>query len=176
MFFIKLRKFFYSFERNLSIAALISSILSVFLGIAINSLGSNIMIPLRFFVIYFIISLFIFWAMTLKLIDLYKKKTSLANIELLSFNTINENFSCILKPCILDTNSLLTIFYIEKNVEMYIATAKVKHTQSNGYVQAELIDVIAETSLTKQMHDNDSLFLRNLTIKPIVTDVILKKE
>ncbi|PWX42094.1 hypothetical protein CYK80_01765 [Clostridium perfringens] len=172
---IKLKKFCSFFGKNLGISTLLTSILSVILGITINSLGTKIYIPLNFFIIYFIVSLFIFWFLILLLINLYNQKIFSEDIEIISFNEINGNTLCILKPCDLNNNALITIFYLENNVEIYVATAKFTNSQSNGYIQTQLLDIVDNEDWLNSIKNNDSSFLKKLIIKPIVTDIILDK-
>ncbi|MDH2337036.1 hypothetical protein [Clostridium perfringens] len=174
-FIIKFKKFCSFFSENLGISTLLTSILSVILGVIINSLGTKIYIHLRIFLIYFIVSLFIFWFLIILLINVYNKKSFSEYIEIISFNKINGNTVCILKPCELNANALITIFYLDNNVEIYFATAKFTNSQSNGYIQTQILDIIDNDEWVNSMKNNDSSFLRKLIIKPIVTDIILNK-
>lgn len=79
----------------------------------------------------------------------------------------------MLKPCnYLSNGAYITIFQKQNNFETYFASGIVHNIQDDKLIQIKLIHFVNDTNLISKAFNNDIGFLKDIVIKPIITDKI----
>ncbi|EGT5272709.1 hypothetical protein KWL13_014090 [Clostridioides difficile] len=161
----------------LNTSTFISTIIAFIVGILVNSLAYEIQVPFWLFSGYIIFSLICFWFLLIKINNKSSSTFDLSDIELIKFihNSHKDQLSCILKSCpYINRETLLTLFYIEDDLERYFATGKVINIQSNGLIHITILDLPPEY-LLNDIHNNNIKLINSIIIKPIVTQTFLSE-
>ncbi|EMJ5758548.1 hypothetical protein QCG29_000068 [Clostridioides difficile] len=132
-------------------------------------MGNKFSVPFWVFCTYIVISLFIFWYLLLKLFNNSNSVSEIFCLNIIRFYEVDNNVFCMLKPCDnLPIGTYLTLYYIEDEIEKYLATCKVSNIQNNKLISIDLLTTLEE-GLNDKIINNNVDFLKSIIIKPIVT-------
>lgn len=132
-------------------------------------MGNKFSVPFWVFCSYIVISLIIFWYLLMKLFNNSSSVSGIFYLNIIRFYKEDNNVFCMLNPCDnLPIGTYLTLYYIEDDIEKYLATCKVSNIQNNKLIRIDLLST-PEECLNDKIINNNVDFLKSIIIKPIVT-------
>lgn len=166
------------FNVHLNISVLIASVVSIVFGMITTLISSEGAVSLKIFVIYICISLFIIWLLLIIIFSPSKLENTSLSLNLVRFLTDNKgSVFCIIKPCsYVSIGSYLTFFYLDNELEIYLATGVISNIQNNNMIKVDMLTSIEDVILLNKTKNNNVDFIKSIVVKPIITNNFFKEE